>query len=32
VGHLATQEEAKPLLQTLQKKEKYTKAFIAKGK
>ncbi len=32
VGHLATQEEAKHLLQTLQKKEKYTKAFIAKGK
>jgi hypothetical protein len=32
VGHLATQEEAKPLLQTLQKKEKYTKAFIVKGK
>ena len=32
VGHLATQEEAKPLLQTLQKKEKHTKAFIAKGK
>ena len=32
VGHLATQEEAKPLLQTLQKKEKYTKAFIAKEK
>lgn len=31
VGHLATQGQAKRMLETLQKKEKYTKAIIARS-